>query len=487
MSTGYASDTSTGSNKRARTSDDLPTASGGVPQVTPKSSTPIDVATANMKSFVATLHQGMRTSISGFAEDYLVQRASHFRQEAKLQKEKNDPEFIPHEVKVKLPLHPVDEIVKDPGFIDLAERAAGKVKQARLILKEPIMECRAMNVNQLKINAQKTFVEALPYITKFLIAEENIQDYNEHTAVVDLLSRHNDVVMSFLGLGRVAFVSMYKEVHSLSTFPQPSRVTPINPQGSSRNVPPLHMRGGTLNSGNNNNSSGSNTTRTTPTNTAAANTSLALAASARPQQQQRQQQQQQQQGQERSATVGAASAPQAAAPAAASAAGSTAPSTTPQAIMLTTTPSPAPGAHITQSAVATLVNNTSNTTEQRDARVREVMAALMTDQQRVEFTRMSGPHQDLVRDIVQLGLVQQDFSLSPPRTTAGRGRGGGALTSHTAPGTALGSATNSAINQINNPRDVPLPPPGQDEDGDATMDEAEGGNSRTDQGKVAVS
>ena len=77
MSTGYATDDSTGSNKRVRISDkpNAPAAHGGATPDHNKSSSPTELAKATAKAFTASLHEKMRINVVDFANQLFAHHA----------------------------------------------------------------------------------------------------------------------------------------------------------------------------------------------------------------------------------------------------------------------------------------------------------------------------------------------------------------------------------------------------------------------------
>jgi len=225
MSTGYATDDSTGSNKRVRISDkpNAPAAHGGATPDHSKSSSPTELAKATAKAFTASLHEKMRINVVDFADQLIAHHAKWFRKKEAYAVQKNDAEFIPVSARVKVTLDPVEGVAEDPAFKDLARETAAIVQQCRKLLREPLLKVTALNVEKLSLNIQKAFVTSLPKIAELVIAEEGGSDYGEHQAVIDLFSEHADDLLPFVRLREESFEDIYKATHSLATLPTPSR------------------------------------------------------------------------------------------------------------------------------------------------------------------------------------------------------------------------------------------------------------------------
>lgn len=230
MSTGYETDSSTGSNKRARfagsadataASGGRPAASGGPPANADAYRAPIELAKATADGYLASLHINSRNNIREHAHSVVQKQATYRRKAAALQDMKNNPEFIPSDAMINLRLHPVKGVEELPGFKELVRNAAEVVKNCRLLLREPLLKCTEMNVDQLLLDVQQDFVSSLPEIAELLIAEEGDVQYSPHRAVADLLAHHADEITGFIRLRDETFRALYCRVHHLDTFPQP--------------------------------------------------------------------------------------------------------------------------------------------------------------------------------------------------------------------------------------------------------------------------
>ena len=228
MTSGYASDTSNGSNKRTRFGDDVgaPIAHGerkSPPESIGKITAPVELAIRTIETFCSsTLHHKMTHNVSDRASDFAKKYSRWFHKDKAYQKQKDDPDFIPHSAKVKLILHPVTDVAERPGFLAVSREAAEVVKQCHLLLREPVLKVTKMNTDSLLVEAQKAFVNALPDIAELLIADEDVEKYNKHQAVADLMGFKRQHCLTFIRLKEKEFIELYKSTHSLSKFPTPN-------------------------------------------------------------------------------------------------------------------------------------------------------------------------------------------------------------------------------------------------------------------------
>ena len=235
MSNGYASDTSTESgNKRARrVSFGTSAADGGLPAKKYDPRSPIGVAFATANRFIETLHPTMRNSVQEASHPVIQSFATWLRKRQAYLNMKNDPDYIPQDARIKVTLHPVEGVASSQGFRESAAKTAEVVKQCQLLLRDPILECTALNVEQLLTDVHEAFVSKLPKLAELIIAEEvsesEVSNYGMHQTVADLVGNHQDEILSFLRLQPETFKTLYCKVHGLNSFPTPSRRTPSTP------------------------------------------------------------------------------------------------------------------------------------------------------------------------------------------------------------------------------------------------------------------
>ena len=231
MSNGYATDSSTGSNKRLRFDEgvvDLTNSPGRrkPPPETTKDKGPLELALSTIGIYGnRSLHKSMNITLNQLATDFIRKYARWFHKNEAYLKQKNNPDFIPSDAKIKLDLHPVKSIEGHQGFLDVRSEAAEAVKKCHQLLREPVLKVTKLNADQLMIDAQKAFVIALPNIAELLCSEEDISNYDKHQAVANFMDWKQRECLDFIKLTEQSFITLYCEQHSLSSFPIPKRTT----------------------------------------------------------------------------------------------------------------------------------------------------------------------------------------------------------------------------------------------------------------------
>ena len=228
MTNGYATDNSDSSNKRVRHADDAnaantrPAATKPAPaksKVTLR--TPISLAEAASEQYVVSLHQELQPSVRKHARVVLRAFATVFRANKTYEMEKNDDAVIPKACNHALTLQPRAIVERDPGFKDLLRETAKIVEECRLRYKLQWMKCSEMNLKSQRDDIARAYAQSLPDIAELLLASEGMLESknDKHKVVADLLLHKRDDVISFLNMKDDTFVIIYKQLHSLDTFP----------------------------------------------------------------------------------------------------------------------------------------------------------------------------------------------------------------------------------------------------------------------------
>ena len=181
----------------------------------PQGQSPSSAAKTCSINAVASLHHGLRTHFLELAEKFILAFSAWYYKNEKLQKMKNDVDFIPSSTKIGLTLEPLDEVRKSEEYKALAEDSANIIAQCQKELHSVVVQCAALNVKALKKRIQKSFVTALPAVAEGFLAKDNIKELSKHQVVGDLLDRHQDEVFGHLVLTRDDITTMYRDIHGV--------------------------------------------------------------------------------------------------------------------------------------------------------------------------------------------------------------------------------------------------------------------------------
>ena len=112
---------------------------------------------------------------------------------------KDDPDLIPASYRIKLDLNVCKETITSQGYLALSARKNEVIKACHTKLRDLVVECTKLNVNELNNDALKSFVTNVPLIIEAFLIYANILKYNKHHVFVDLLE--NDYTENYLELG----------------------------------------------------------------------------------------------------------------------------------------------------------------------------------------------------------------------------------------------------------------------------------------------
>ena len=153
MSNGYATDGSSGSNKRVRHAPNattIPPPAGMGTNPKNRAATPITKGQVVISSFVESLHTELQPALRDIAMQSLHSYAAHFRASEKYEEERDDDDYVPADCKIALVLKPLSAVERDPGFKDLLRETETVVLECRKLLKSQAMKCTEKNVAALK-------------------------------------------------------------------------------------------------------------------------------------------------------------------------------------------------------------------------------------------------------------------------------------------------------------------------------------------------
>ena len=256
MPSGYATDSSTESNKRVRLADDVDAsdASGGARKSPPfASSTPLEMARTACKQASLSLHPSMRNRVLDHALLNVQAYATYFHQKKKIQEAKDNPDKIMTEVKIQLKVQPLDRVVNGQRFKDRAATTAGVIAQCQKLLHQEGMWYKELNLLGHHEEFQEVLARALPELAELVLAENNMAaDCSGHRTVVNYVIRHRDDFLPTLRMTAEDFEALYLRVHSLEQLPDPNppRQAPLQAiPPASPGAPGLAGGGGANNGG----------------------------------------------------------------------------------------------------------------------------------------------------------------------------------------------------------------------------------------------
>ena len=209
-----------GQNKRSRTS--RATSVSFSEDVRPSSTpiakllvlqTPLAAALALGTSHVETLHNEAQPFLRDGVEKVLGFFATFYWKQKKYEEMAGDPNYVPSSCKIGLTLNAVSEVRESEDFITLNAQLNAEISQTERTLAGYVLHAFKMTTRAHQQRFRKNFAKLLPAAARIFGGELGLFSYGEHQAVVGLLARHSDAVLSPLNITLVDFLVMYQDMN----------------------------------------------------------------------------------------------------------------------------------------------------------------------------------------------------------------------------------------------------------------------------------
>ena len=210
-----------GQNKRSRaslpTEDSRPTS----PPVAkpPVIKTPLVVALEMGTSHVATLHEEAQPYLREFVKETLGAFATYYWKQKKYKEMAEDPSYIPSSYKIGLTLNAISEVRESEDFITLNAQLDAEIIDTQRTFAGFALCAFNMTQRAHLQRFRKKFAMLLPAAARIFGAELGFSSYGEHQAVMDLLAKHCDAVLSPLNITLTDFLVLYRDANKLSRIP----------------------------------------------------------------------------------------------------------------------------------------------------------------------------------------------------------------------------------------------------------------------------
>jgi len=125
-------------------------------------------------------------------------------------------------------LNSVSEVRESEDFITLNAQLNAAISQAQRTLAGLML--RAFNMTQ-RVHLQrfrKKFAKLLSAAARFFEAELGLSSYGYHQAVVDLLARYSDAILSPLNITLIGVLVLYRDANELAIIPSPTVLNNIH-------------------------------------------------------------------------------------------------------------------------------------------------------------------------------------------------------------------------------------------------------------------
>ena len=179
---------------------------------------PKSLAESFIRSSIASLHPQQAPLVEKLGKTHilLLSKRDHFK--TVLQRMINDNDFIPRSARLKFNLTGSDRAAELPEYKQLAEDTSTLVNEFQQTLKEQIIKATRLEVAAAENEIRLHLAKCMRIITSSFLISEN--DPNNVDQQVHLLAQRAIVALSINApMDLNTFVRIYKEVHTIETFP----------------------------------------------------------------------------------------------------------------------------------------------------------------------------------------------------------------------------------------------------------------------------
>jgi hypothetical protein len=137
---------------------------------------------------------------------------------------KSDPNYVPSSAKkLGIVLQALPEVQESQGFKALRNNLTADLEKFHaMITQEYILKANDMNVEAKRSRYNAAICKWIWGLAQAFIAQQNIYNYNEDVAVLDLITANQDNILVLLGIPLPKFLSAYKVAHKLQGIPTPT-------------------------------------------------------------------------------------------------------------------------------------------------------------------------------------------------------------------------------------------------------------------------
>ena len=139
-----------------------------------------------------------------------------------------DPNYVPSSCKIGLTLNSVSEVRESEDFITLNAQLNAEISQAQRTFAGLMLRTFNMTQRAHLQQFRKKFAKLLPAAARIFGAELGLSSYGYHQAVVDLLARHSDAILSPLNITLIGVLVLYRDANELAIIPSPTVLNNIH-------------------------------------------------------------------------------------------------------------------------------------------------------------------------------------------------------------------------------------------------------------------
>ena len=199
-----------------------PDAAGNTKKV--ETVSPLSAALVLKVTFIESLPNASRPFLTPLAESALREFACLFYAEEKVKETKSSPNYVSSSAKkLGIVLQAMPEVQASQGFKTLRNELTVELEKFRaMITQEYVLKANDMNVEAKRTRYYAAICKWIRGLAQAFIAQQNIYNYNEDVAVLDLIAGNQDDILVSLGIPLNKFLAAYKTANNLQGIPTPT-------------------------------------------------------------------------------------------------------------------------------------------------------------------------------------------------------------------------------------------------------------------------
>ena len=215
-----ATDTNEQPNKRARFSennnDTIP-----LPSSSNKVQPPKLLAESFIRAAIASLHSIIAPDVEKLAKEHILLLSKKLHLDKVSQRMVNDQDYIPNSARFKFELSCSDRAKLLPEYKAIEEKTSNIILQAQKDLRTEIINASKLEIKAITNDIQLHLIKTLRLFAQAFLLVNN--DRTPVDEIVYVLAKdYIDNITVNVPMTLVTFVKLYKEVHTINTFPPTS-------------------------------------------------------------------------------------------------------------------------------------------------------------------------------------------------------------------------------------------------------------------------
>jgi hypothetical protein len=185
---------------------------------------PLSAALVLKVNFIELLPFTSRPFLTPLAESALCEFAYHFFAEETAKETKSDLNYISSSAKkLGIILQAMPEVQESQSFKALHNDLTMELEKFRvMIMQEYVLKANNLNVKAKQGSYHAAICKWIQGLAQAFIVQQNIYNYNEDVAVLDLTADNQDGILVLLGIPLPKFLAAYKAAHNLQGIPTPT-------------------------------------------------------------------------------------------------------------------------------------------------------------------------------------------------------------------------------------------------------------------------